>query len=289
MSHLLCFGLGYSAKVLAARLAAQGWRIAGTGRGAESVHAIAALGYRAFRFDGTSALPPAALDGITHILVSVPPDADGDPVLRRNAALLAERAERFAWVGYLSTTGVYGDRGGGWVNEDAPLAPTGERGVRRLAAETAWLDLHRAHGLPVHVFRLAGIYGPGRNPLAAIIDGTAQRIAKPGQVFGRIHVEDVVAVLMASIAKPNPGRVYNVCDDEPCPPQEVVSYAAHLLGRPPPPEVPFDEARLSPMARSFYAESKRVANRRIKTELGVALRYPTYREGLGALLGNLTR
>ncbi len=192
------------------------------------------------------------------------------------------------WVGYLSTTGVYGDRGGDWVDEDSPLEPTTARGQRRLEAERSWLRLHSDFGLPVHLFRLAGIYGPGRNTLLNVRDGSAKRIIKPGQIFSRIHVEDIAGVLAASIAKPNPGRAYNVCDDEPCPPQEVVAFAADLLGLPLPPEIPFEQAELSPMAKSFYADSKRVSNRRIKTELGYKLIYPNYRDGLRALLPTLT-
>ena len=193
------------------------------------------------------------------------------------------------WVGYLSTSGVYGNRGGDWVDEESPLEPTTARGQRRLEAERSWLRLHSDFGLPVHLFRLAGIYGPGRNTLLNLRDGSAKRIIKPGQIFSRIHVDDIAGVLAASMAKPNPGRVYNVCDDEPCPPQEVVEYAANLLGMSVPPEIPFEQAELSPMAKSFYADSKRVSNKRIKNELGYRLFYPNYREGLGALKSQLTR
>ena len=187
-------------------------------------------------------------------------------------------------MGYLSTTGVYGDHGGAWVDEATALTPNTERGQRRLAAEEQWLALHRDHGLPVHVFRLAGIYGPGRNTLDNLRDGTAKRVVKPGQVFSRIHVDDIAGVLLASMARPNPGRAYNVADDEPCPPQDVVTFAAELLGLAPPHEIPFEDARLSPMARSFFADSKRVSNARIKSELGYSLRFPTYREGLKSLI-----
>jgi nucleoside-diphosphate-sugar epimerase len=187
-----------------------------------------------------------------------------------------------AWAGYLGTTGVYGDRGGEWVDEASPVAPTMPRTRRRVAAEGRWL----ASGLPVHLFRLAGIYGPGpaRNPLDAVRSGTARRIVKPGQMFGRIHRDDIVQVLCASIARPNPGAIYNLADDEPAPPQDVVAYACALLGTAPPPEIPYEEADLSPMARSFYADNRRICNARIKEELGVILRYPTYREGLESLL-----
>lgn len=286
VSNLSCLGFGYTARALARRLKAEGWAVAGTSRDAAGCAAIAALGYRAYRFDGETALADGALDGATHILVSIPPDEAGDPVLRCCQADLQRRAGQFSWVGYLSTTGVYGDHGGGWVDEDTPPSPTSERGARRLRAENDWLALHRRHGLPVHIFRLSGIYGPDRNQLVSILDGSAQRIVKPGQVFSRIHVEDIAGVLEASMARPRPGRCYNVADDEPAPPQEVVAFAAGLLGRPAPPEVPFGEARLSAMARSFYGESKRVSNRRIKDELSYHLLYPTYRDGLRALLAD---
>ncbi|MGE3832166.1 MAG: SDR family oxidoreductase [Parvibaculaceae bacterium] len=284
MPHLFCFGYGYCAQALAKQLLPQGWTISGTGRLPYNLAQMRLEGVTAWEFGGRAPLPREALDGVTHLLISIPPDEAGDPVLRSGAKQLAERARQFAWVGYLSTTGVYGDRGGEWVDEDSALEPSTARGHRRLDAEKAWLALHERHGLPVHLFRLAGIYGPGRNQLESIKDGTARRIVRPGQVFSRIHVEDIAGVLQASIKAPSPGRAYNVCDDEPCPPQEVIAYAAKLLGREPPPEIPFEEANLSPMARSFYAESKRVSNRRIKQELGYRLIYPTYREGLGSLV-----
>jgi nucleoside-diphosphate-sugar epimerase len=223
------------------------------------------------------------LQGVTHILVSVPPDAGGDPVLDRHGDDLAA-LPTLAWLGYLSTTGVYGDRGGDWVDETSPLLPTGERGRRRVAAETAWLELWRRRCVPVHIFRLAAIYGPGRSPFAALRAGTARRIDKPGQLFSRIHVEDLARVLRASIARPRPGAVYNVCDDMPAAPEAVMAHAAALLGIAPPPLVPFADAGLSPMALSFYDDNKRVRNALIKTELGIALRFPDYRTGLAAIL-----
>jgi nucleoside-diphosphate-sugar epimerase len=279
---LFCFGLGYTAQALARALAPEGWRVAGTSRSDEGAAALRRAGWTAFGFSRETALDPACFAGATHILVSVPPDAAGDPVLDVMGEALADRHP--AWLGYLSTTGVYGDRGGGWVDEGSDLLPAGERGRRRVAAETGWLDLMRRRGTPVHLFRLAGIYGPGRSALDQLRAGTAKRIDKPGQLFSRIHVADIVAVLRASMARPNPGAAYNVGDDEPAPPQEVVAHAAALLGLPPPPLEPFDAERLSPMAASFYGESKRVANHRIKQELGVRLAFPTYREGLAALL-----
>jgi nucleoside-diphosphate-sugar epimerase len=288
MNHLLCFGLGFSARILAARLKAEGWRISATSRSASGAEAIRAMGYDAHVFDGTVPLPSSMLDGITHVVVSAPPSLQGDPVLARHAADFAPRAAQFKWVAYLSTTGVYGDHDGGTVTEETPLSPNTERGHKRLMAEEQWLSLWRDHGLPVHIFRLAGIYGPGRNQLLSLLDGTAKRIIKPGQLFSRIHVEDIATILEASIAQPHPGRAYNVCDDEACPPQDVVEFGANLIGLPVPPDTRFDEAILSPMARSFYADSKRVSNARIKQELGVRLAYPTYREGLTALARGLT-
>jgi nucleoside-diphosphate-sugar epimerase len=289
MNHILFFGLGFSARVLAERLARQGWTVSATSRSAAGAEAIRGKGYRGFVFDGAAPLPQEAFDGVTHVVDSAPPGEDGDPVLRRHADDFAARARQFRWVAYLSTTGVYGDHGGGVVTEDTPLTPNTERGHKRRLAEEQWLALWRQHGLPVQIFRLAGIYGPGRNQLLSLLDGSAKRVIKPGQVFSRIHVEDIANTLEASIAHPRPGRAYNVCDDEACPPQDVVEFGATLLGLPVPPDVPFDGASLSPMARSFYADSKRVSNARMVTELGVRLSYPTYREGLTALARDLRR
>ena len=273
---LLSFGHGYSARALAPLL--PGWRVIGTTRSAEKAQALRAEGVEPRLFPGCDLDPDVAQ--ATHLLTSVAPDGDGDPVLRAYGDVIAEAAPRLAWAGYLSTTGVYGDHGGGWVDEDTPLAPSTARGAARVEAEEAW---RAVPGLPLHIFRLAGIYGPGRGPFAKVRAGTARRIVKPGQVFSRIHVSDIAAALRASIDRPEPGAVYNVCDDEPAPPQDVIAHAAELLGLPIPPEVPFEEAELSPMARSFYAESKRVRNDRIKA-LGLRLRHPDHRSGLGAIL-----
>ena len=283
--RLFVFGLGYSARVFARRLSARGWRIAGTTRSPEAAAALRAEGIEALPFDRERPLsePDSALAGTTHLLASVPPDEAGDPVLDRHGPDIAACAG-IAWAGYLSTTGVYGDRGGDWVDEDSALEPTGPRGARRLAAERGWLELQRSHALPVHLFRLAGIYGPGRSALDQVRAGTARRIHKPGQVFSRIHVDDIASVLEASIAKPDPGRAYNVCDDNPAPPAEVVAQACALLDVEPPPLVPYEAAALSTMARSFYRDNKRVSNNRIKEELGVALAYPDYKAGLAAIL-----
>ena len=286
--RLFCFGLGYSALALARGLLADGWAVAGTTRSQDKADRLAADGIEVFLFDRDRPLenPAVALAGTSHLLSSAPPDALGDPVLDHHRAEIAGQ-ESLAWLGYLSTTGVYGDRGGDWVDEESELAPTGERGRRRVAAEAAWLDLWERDGLPVQLFRLAGIYGPGRSALDTVRGGTAKRIDKPGQVFSRIHVDDIATVLQASMARPRPGAAYNLCDDEAAPPQEVIAYACELLGREPPPLVPFDQAELSDMGRSFYRDNKRVSNARIKEELGVALAYPSYRVGLRAILGTM--
>ncbi len=275
MKHLLCFGFGFSAQHLAAILDKSEWRISGTSRSVEGVAVINATGQNGILFDELKSIP----NSVTHILSSVPPDKLGDPVLRQFANSL--KAQQFEWVAYLSTTGVYGDRGGALIDETAELHPNGERGQRRVDAEHEWQTITN---LPLNIFRLPGIYGPGRSQLESVKHGTAKRIIKKGQIFSRIHVEDIAGILKASMDKPNPGRIYNVADDEPCPPQDVVKFACELLGVAPPPEIPFDQAELSPMARSFYADSKRVSNARIKTELGYQLKYPNYRVGLDALL-----
>ncbi|WP_421864650.1 SDR family oxidoreductase [Parvibaculum sp.] len=286
---LFCFGCGYSARVFADRLAARGFALAGTCRSEEKASTLRDKGIEPFIFDGGKPLadPEGALEGVTHLLVSTPPGEAGDLVLAAHRDLLKRIAPQIKWAGYLSTTGVYGDRKGGWVSEETPLDPNVTRSDRRAAAEREWQALAAESALPLHIFRLAGIYGPRRNQLQGVIDGTAKRIVKEGQIFSRIHVEDIANVLEASMARPNPGAIYNVCDDEPAPAPVVVAYAAELLGRTPPPEIPFDEADLSPMARSFYMASRRVSNARLHEELGVKLAYPTYREGLKALLATV--
>lgn len=281
---LFCFGLGYSARFLAQNLAAKGWAIAGTSRDG----AVTPIALQRFERAHPLTDAPQRLADATHLLISIPPDAAGCPVFDTHGADIAA-LRQLRWIGYLSSTNVYGDQAGGWVDETTPLAPSGARGRRRVAAEAAWLALGQRSGTPVHIFRLAGIYGPGRSALDALRAGTARRIVKPGQVFSRIHVADLATVLEAAMAKPRGstdgmGAIYNVCDDAPSPPEEVIAYAAALRGVTPPPLEDFATAALSPMARSFYDDSKRVSNRRIKDELGVTLRYPSYREGLAALL-----
>lgn len=281
MGTLLSLGHGYSAQALARLLLPQGWRIIGTTRSPAKAEALRATGIEPLIWPGTPLAP--ALAEATHLLTSIAPEEDGDPVLAAHREEIAA-AKHIAWAGYLSTTGVYGDHAGGWVDEDCVLAPATRRGKARVLAEAEWQALAAASGLPLHIFRLAGIYGPGRGPFAKVRDGTARRIIKPGQVFSRIHVEDIAQVLAASIARPAPGTAYNVCDDDPAPPEDVIAHAATLLGLPLPPALRYDEAEMTAMARSFYAESKRVRNERIKRDLGVKLLYPGYREGLAALL-----
>nr|WP_323778239.1 SDR family oxidoreductase [Amylibacter sp.] len=269
---LLSFGHGYSAQALAEVLMPLGWRVIGTTRSGERSQ----VGVDTVIWPGTDMT--AYLDAATHLLISAGPDGDGDPVLRGLKAEIAARS--FDWVGYLSTTGVYGDHQGGWVDETTPLTPSTRRGRLRVNAEAEW----QAMGLPLHIFRLAGIYGPGRGPFAKVRAGTARRIIKENQLFSRIHVEDIAQVLAASIARPDAGAIYNLCDDDAAPPEDVIGYAAELLGVPVPEAVAYEDADMTPMARSFYAESKRVRNDRIKRDLGVVLKYPNYRVGLQALL-----
>jgi len=285
MTHLFCFGLGYSAQALARDLLKQGWRVGGTARSREAVDELKRSGFDALVFDG---LQPGrgvgdALRSATHALVSIPPLAYGDPAMALHAREL-EASPSLKWIGYLSTIGVYGDHAGAWIDEETPATPTHERSRWRLAAEDAWLAFGARSGKRVQIFRLPGIYGPGRSAIDRLREGTAQRIVKPGQVFNRVHVDDIAAALAEAMAGRGAHDVYNVTDDEPGPPQDVITYAAELLRIPPPPEVAFDEARLTDMAKSFYAENKRVRNSRMRRELGVDLKFPSYREGLRAIL-----
>ena len=277
--NLFCFGLGYCADYLSAKLIKQGWQVSATCRTSEKAALLEASGIRPVLLSGRK-VTVTDLGKADHILISVPPEQDGsDPVLNFAEAALAALQDQIKWVGYLSTTGVYGDHQGAWIDEETPAGLLSERGQRRVAAEAQWA----ATGLPMHYFRLAGIYGPGRNSLRALQNGTARRVVKQGQVFSRIHLADITRILEASIANPNAGRAYSVCEDTPAPPQDVVTYAAELMGVPPPALQDFATAELSPMARSFYGENKRIRNNRIKEELGVSLEYPDYRAGLSAL------
>ena len=284
MSYLFCFGLGYSAGYLAERLKPRGWTVSGTATTDAGAAALTALATRGYTFDGGSANPSVstALRDATHVLLSIPPGASGDPALNCFENDLAA-STNLSWIGYFSTIGVYGDTQGGWVDEETAPRPGSPRGQRRLDAENAWLAFGKRTGKRVMIFRLPGIYGPGRSTLDDLRAGTARRLIKPGQVFNRIHVADIAAAVEAAIAVPLASRIYNLTDDDPAPPQDVVAYSAGLLGLPPLPDIDFATATLSPMAQSFYSESKRVSNARMKTELGVALAYPSYRDGLKAI------
>ncbi len=285
MKHLFVFGLGFSASAIAALLRRSGWQVSGTVCSPAKCDALLRQGFAPLLFGDAEGVR-RALDSATHCLVSVPPGEAGDPVLDAYREAL-RIAHGLRWAGYLSTIGVYGDLGGAWADEDTPAEPDTKRGAARIEAEGAWTAFCARRGLPLDIFRLAGIYGPGRNPLERIRRGEAHRIVKPGQVFNRIHVDDIAQTVAAAVLQERtlPGtRLFNLADDEPAPPQDVILYAAELIGAPPPPEIPFEQAALSPMARSFYVGNKRLRNDKIKRELGIALKYPTYREGLRALL-----
>ncbi len=287
MNHLFVFGLGYSASAIASLLLESGWRVSGTVRSPEKSSSLGARGFAPVLFNDAGGIEQA-FQSATHCLISVPPRDAGDPVLAAYAQTL-RAAPQLRWIGYLSTIGVYGDLQGAWADEETPAEPETGRGGARIAAEAAWSAFCKERGVPLDIFRLAGIYGPGRSSLDRIRAGDARAIVKPGQVFNRIHVDDIAQTVAAAIFQERREagtRLFNVADDEPAPPQDVILYAAELLRAPPPPEIPFESAALSPMARSFYAGNKRMRNDKIKRELGVALKFPTYREGLRALAAN---
>jgi nucleoside-diphosphate-sugar epimerase len=281
--RLFVFGLGYTGLAFARAMRDDAGWLGGTVRSPDKAAELRAEGIEAYVFDGKRPGDgvAAALAGATHILVTISQGEGGDPVLAVHGDDIMA-ARDLGWIGYLSTVGVYGDHGGGWIDEETPPDPRVARTAARIAVEKAWIEFGRRRDVPAGIFRLAGIYGPGRNPFLKLADGTAHRIVKPGQVFNRIHVADIAATLRAAITRPA-ARIYNVADDEPAPPQDVVAYAAGLMGIAPPPEMPFADAELSPMARSFYEGNRRVSNRRIREELSVRLLYPTYRDGLSAL------
>ena len=281
---LLCFGIGYCARALSKLLLSAGeWNVIGTTRTQEKASSAEKNQIVPVIWPGSDLAP--AIENATHLLMSIAPGERGDPVIESLGEEIASSASRIKWAGYLSTTAVYGNRGGRWVDESAPLSPTTERGHRRVEAERAWLKLARECGLPLHIFRLAGIYGPGRGPLAALKSGRSRRIVKKNQIFNRVHVDDIARALAASIEKPEPGETYNLCDDRPAPPQDVIAFASELLGLPLPEAIPFDGADMTPMARSFYSESKRVSNAKIKRRLGFVPAYPDYVAGLTSLVG----
>lgn len=283
--RLVIIGYGYSSAAIAKELHSCLPGLHVTARSEDKVARLESGGLQASVFDGSTILPALkkTLSQATHLLMSAPPDEAGDPLLLAPefAGLSMPALGRIA---YLSTVGVYGDHGGGWVDEAAELRPVSLRSRRRVAAESAWQAFSKMRGVDLGVFRLSGIYGPGRSAIDNLMAGTARRIVKPGQVFNRIHVGDIGGAVAKALRHEGPLGVFNLTDNEPCPPQDVVAHAARLLGVEPPPEIPFENAGLSPMGRSFYGENKRVSNARIKAQLGYEFRYPTYREGLQACL-----
>lgn len=277
--NLFCLGYGYTASAFAARLHSRGWTIAGTTTSPDKAKVMERNGVCAHVWrDG--GFDPGWLDGADALLISTPPGEAGCPAVNAAAGAIAARAKQWRWIGYLSTNGVYGDHDGAWVNEESELRGTSERALRRIEAENAWRGLAQENNLPLIVFRLPGIYGPGRSALDTVREGKAKRVYKEGQVFSRMHVDDIAAALEASMERPRLYDLYNLADDEPAPPQDVIEYACKLLGVEPPPLVPIEQAALSSMAKSFYADTKRVSNSRMKNSLGLTLRFPTYREGL---------
>jgi nucleoside-diphosphate-sugar epimerase len=277
------FGAGFVGAAFAREMVARGWSVSATARSAAARAALEAGGIGSVDPTSPGAIT-AALAEASALLITAAPDETGCPALAALGPTLRQGGRPPVWIGYLSTTGVYGDRQGGWVTEDSPLAPLSEPARRRVAAEEDWRDLGPTIGAPVHIFRLPGIYGPGRSAFDRLRDGTARRIVRPGQVFSRIHRDDIVSALAASIERGGEGQVFNLCDDEPCPPQDVIACAATLLGVEPPPEVAYAAEAMSPASQRFYAESKRVSNARAKAVLGWRPAFVSYREGLAAIL-----
>ncbi|WCL54543.1 SDR family oxidoreductase [Gimibacter soli] len=282
--RLLVIGPGFTGGAILKAARAAGHQVVASWRNPVVRDSLEKAGIETLDLSGDGPLAPDTLEGVTHLLVSVPPGPAGDPVLQRLQPALA-KAGGLEWIGYLSSTNVYGDHGGDWVSEDTPTAPSLERGKRRVVAEAAWQAAGAAIGARVDIFRLAGIYGPGRNAIRSLIDGKARRIVKEGQVFSRIHVADIAAaVLLAMQLEGRPGMVFNLADDDPMPPADVIGLAAEALGVTPPPLEAFETAEMSEMARSFYLESKRVRNDRVKEVLGFAFRYPSIRDALPDLI-----
>ena len=284
---LLCLGAGYTAKTMMKLYPAE--QMWGTTRTPNKATAIIEVGAVPIIFTGeepSEDLSPV-LSEAENILISISPKLDGGPLLKHHEEdILANK--NLKWIGYLSTVGVYGNHNGKWVDEESETRPGSDRSLWRKKTEDQWLKLHQEHDIPVHIFRLPGIYGPGRGPQEKLKAGTARRINKPGQVFNRAHVEDIAMILEASCQRPNPGAIYNIADDEPAPPQDVLAYAADLLDLDIPPLIEFEDAEMSKMAKSFYSDNKRVSNKRIKEELGITLKYPTYREGIKACLSSVS-
>ncbi|WP_411817409.1 SDR family oxidoreductase [Hyphococcus sp. DH-69] len=281
--RLFCIGYGYTAAALARILIGENWSIAGTTSREDKAATMRENGIEAIIWpDGK--FNPDWIENATAILISVPPNEQSCPAFEATCEAILKHRTTIDWIGYLSTNGVYGNHSGRWVNEESALKPTQSRARRRIKAEAIWAEFGAAYSLPIKIFRLPGIYGPGRSALDNVRQSTAKRIVKPGQVFSRMHVDDIACALKADIEQPFTYDLFNLADDEPSPPHEVVEYACTLLGKDLPPLIPFEEADLSPMAKSFYADNKRVSNKRMKDALGVKLKYPTYREGLRAIL-----
>ncbi|WP_428427136.1 SDR family oxidoreductase [Pararhizobium sp.] len=281
--HVLVLGAGFSGSAIAKAFLPLAQSVTGTTRSEDKLAGLRTFGIDALIYDGSVISPElaAVMKRTTHLIQSIAPGRDGDPMMRPGAPSLAELMPNLEWAGYLSTVGVYGDHGGAWVAEDASLEPVSARSVERVAAEEAWLEFGRGHDIPVAVLRLSGIYGPGRNAFCNLAAGTARRLIKPNQVFNRIRVEDIAGAAVFLSGR-SIGGVFNITDHEPAPPQDIVAEAARLMGVEPPPEMPFETAELSPMARSFYGENKRVSNTRLR-DLGFVFRFPDYRISLADL------
>ena len=284
--HVLILGAGFSGSAIAKAFLPLAQSVTGTTRSEDKLAGLLALGIDALVYDGTTISPElaAAMKRTTHLIQSIAPGRDGDPMMRPGTPSLAELMPNLEWAGYLSTVGVYGDHGGAWVAEDASLEPISARSVERVAAEQAWLAVGQVQNIPVAVLRLSGIYGPGRNAFCNLAAGTARRLIKPNQVFNRIRVEDIAGATVFLSGR-SIGGVFNITDHEPAPPQDIVAEAARLMGVAPPPKMPFETAELSPMARSFYGENKRVSNTRLR-DLGFVFRFPDYRISLAELWSN---
>jgi len=284
-NSLFCFGYGYTSDYLGHALLEQGWNVAGTTRDTQKKQELSRRNIKTYLFDYEMPLydPLQILEQVTHILISTPPGTEGDPTFLIHGEDLSY-LPNLKWIGYLSTTGVYGNRNGEWVDEQSEREPSSQRGSRRVLAENQWIEAMMDKSLPLHIFRLSGIYGPGRSALDSVRAGTARCIHKPGHAFSRIHVEDIIQVLLASMKNPMPGQIYNLADDMPASSSEIITYACQLLNRTPPPQIPYEQADLAPITRSFYEDNKRISNTKIKDALGIDLIYPTYKEGLKACL-----
>jgi nucleoside-diphosphate-sugar epimerase len=283
---LFCFGYGYVAQQLAKTLKEQdpSWEICGTTRDLDKLQMMRQDGVKGYIFSDKAPLSDAlfTLQGVTHMLMSIPPNKNGGIVFQLHARDILKVAS-MKWIGMCSSTSVYGDRNGEWVDENSEIRPTSERGTKRARAESAWLKMRRIAGIPINIFRISGIYGPGRSAIDTVRAGNPRRIDKPGHAFNRVHVDDIVQVMIASMDQPSPGDIYNLADDAPVQSHELVDYACQLLGRPSPPLIPYSEVDMAPMARSFYKENKRIKNDRIKEKLGIKLKYPNYKDGLDAI------